>query len=259
MDKLIRNPPDLSVGRLKLVSTLTEEKVIQILDLLKQSVPHRAIAEDFGVSKKTISRINTGETWKDVSMRYNQRKLSAHIRLPSLNITTIAPEIADLIDEITAVKNNFGFDFKQPLYWGWFDAWDGVHSVVSDGYIIWESADLVKYANRLADTNVEESPVYASRAEELPTFELEDIMTLPIGDKYTIDATAGDVVRLTGHKGSIFIRSKYVNIATRLKLDIRMAGKDGNYVYLTKNKPKSPNDPTPIVIACVVTLKESTK
>ncbi len=243
---------------MKSSTVLNEEKVIQILDLLRQKVPHRIIAEEFGVSKKTISRINTGETWREVALRYNQRTPSVQINIPNI-ITPVSPEFADLLDELTAVKNHFGFDFKQPLYWGWFEGWDGIHSVVSDGYIIWESVDLVNYAKRLAETNIDGHPVYASKAEELPTFELEDLMTLPVGEKYTIDAVAGDVVRLVGSKEAIFLRQKYVNIATKLKLEIRAAGKDGKYVYLTKNKPKSPNDPMPIIIACVVTIKEATK
>lgn len=236
---------------------LTEETVIQILELLKQKVPQRVIAERFGVCKKTINRLSTGDTWKEVCLRYNQVIHSVHVGVPDLSITSIPPEIADLMDELAAVKNHFGFDHKQPLYWGWFEGWDGVHSVVSDGYIIWESADLAKYAHKLAQTNIDGPPVYASRADELPTFELEDIMTQTAGDKYTIDACAGDIVRLAGTSNYTYIKSKYANIATSMKLDIRAAGKSNMYVYLTRNKPKSPNDPMPIVIACVVIMKEA--
>jgi len=243
---------------MKSPSVLTEEKVIQILDLLRQRVPQRVIAEKFGVSKKTISRINTGETWRDVSLRYNQRSPSTHVQLPNLNIVPVSPETADLMDELVGVKNAFCLDFKQPIYWGWFEGWDGVHSVVSDGYIIWESTDLVAYAQKLAATNIEGYPIYADKAEELPTFELEDIMTLNPGEKYTIDATAGDVVRLVSKDKAVCLRQKYVNLANRMRLDIRVAGKSDDYVYLTRNKPKSPNDPLPIVIACVSTIKEAT-
>jgi hypothetical protein len=241
---------------MKTATVLTEAKVIEILNLLKQKVPHHKIAEQFGISKKTVGRINTGETWKEVSMRYNQHVPGQHVHLPTGTVPSVSPEICDILDELTAIKNHFGFDFNQPLYWGWFESWDGIHSVVSDGYIIWESQDLVKYAKRLIETGIEGAPVYASKAEELPTFELEDLMTQPVGQKYTIDAIAGDIVRLSGENGSIFLKQKYVNIANRLKLEIRGVGDKDDYVYFTHNKPKSPNNPMPIVIACVVTIKE---
>jgi hypothetical protein len=242
---------------MKTPTMLTESKVIQILDLLRQKIPHRVIAQEFGISKKTVSRINTGETWKDVSLRYNQRSPSTHVQLPNLNIVPIAPETADLIDELVGVKNTFCLDFKQPIYWGWFEGWDGVHSVISDGYIIWESKDLVDYAKKLAATEINDEPIYADKAEELPTFELADIMTLSVGDKYTIDATAGDVVRLVGKHKSVCLKQRYVQLATRLKLEIRAAGESDEYVYLTRNKSRSASSPLSIVIACVVTIKEA--
>jgi hypothetical protein len=245
-------------GRSSPMKVLLEEEVIQILDLLRQRVPQRIIAGRFGVSKKTISRINTGDTWKEVCFRYNRETPSEQIQLPFLNVTPITPEVADVLDELVAVKNHFGLDFKQPIHWGWFESWDGIHSVVSDGYIIWESRDLVKFAKRLVGTNIHEAPVYAYKAEELPTFELEDLMTMIVGEKYSIDAISGDVVRLVYNECAIYLKRKYVTIANSLRLDIRAAGQSGNYAYMTKNKPRSPNDPMPIVIACAVTIKEAT-
>lgn len=232
---------------------LQEDQVLVILDRLKNKVPHRLIAEEFDISKKTVSRINTAEAWRDVVLRYRSQSPSDHMAIPN-PLLQLAPAYCDLLDEITSIKNHFGLDFKQPIYWGWFDSWDGKHSIASDGFIIWESSDLVAYAKRLIATGVQTDPIWASKAEELPTFELEDIMSLPVGACYVIDRTVGDIVCMRSPTQKVFLRQKYVSIASRMKLDIREAGDSDLYVYLTRNKPKAPNDPMPIVIACAVTI-----
>jgi hypothetical protein len=231
---------------------LTECDVINILARLRENVPHRLIADEFGVSKKTISRINTGETWREVSLRYGLHPPPNSV----LNLVGLSTEFCDLHDEITAVKNHFALAFQQPLYWGWFEGWDGLHSLASDGYIIWESADLVKYARKLAETGITGSPVWCDKLEELPTFELEAFMTRPIGERYSIDTNAGDVVRLVSTKHTVVMRQRYVSLAIKMHLDIRECGDDSSCVYLTRNKPKTKNDPMPIAIACVSSLRE---
>ena len=240
----------------KVATVLTERDVVAILGMLAEKQTHRQIAKHFKVSTKTVSRINTGETWKDVSLRYNMHVPVHSVPMPQ--ITGASPELCDLLDEIVAVKNHFGFEFSKPLYWGWFRGWDGVHALVSDGYIIWESSDLVTYAKKLAATEIDTHPVFAQQAEELPSFELEDIMSQPVGATYEVDATAGNIVRLKHGEQTVFLRAKYVNIARKMKLAIRVVEGRDDYVYLTRNKPKSPSDPMPIVIACVTTLKEAT-
>jgi hypothetical protein len=97
-------------------------------------------------------------------------------------------------------------------------------------------------------------PVYSSRAEELPTFELEDIMGQAVGELLTPTIGLGDMVRISNSKTELCIRAKYANIATKLKLDFREVP-GTPFVYLTKNKPKSKNDPLPIVIACITTIE----
>ena len=46
---------------------LTAARVAQVKGLLDAEVPHAAIAEAFGVSIHTVSRISTGESWPDVT------------------------------------------------------------------------------------------------------------------------------------------------------------------------------------------------
>jgi hypothetical protein len=235
---------------------LTEPQVIAILERLKQKVPHRLIADEFGVSKKTVSRINTGETWREVSLRYGLHP-PTQPTAPIINLMGLPAEFCDLHDEITAVKNHFALSFQQPIYWGWFEGWDGLHSLVSDGYIIWESVDLVNYAQKIASTKIGGSPVWYDKLDELPTFELTEFMTQPIGERYGVDTSAGDLVRLTSPTRTVLIRQKYVTVAAKMKLEIREAGKETDTVYLTRNKPKSKSDPMPVVIACASTIQEA--
>jgi hypothetical protein len=131
---------------------------------------------------------------------------------------------------------------------------------VSDGIILWESADLVKYAQKLAEARLNIHPIWSDRAEELPTFDLEDILTQPVGEKFKVDMETGAAVRLS-HQGEdvqrvVFLHQKFAGIARRMKLDIRQAGKQDDFVYLTKLKPKSPADPMHVVIACVATMTD---
>jgi hypothetical protein len=232
---------------------LTESDVIQVLERLKNKIPHRLIAQEFGVSKKTISRINTGETWREVSLRYGAQPPA---QAGAFNLIGLPSEFCDLHDEITAIKNHFALMFQQPIYWGWFESWDGLHSLVSDGYIIFESADLVKYAQKIAATGIKGAPVWSEKLDELPTFELEALMTCAVGEPYKVDICGGDIARLIGTKGTVIIRQKYVNVAAKMKLEIREAGDRLDIVYLTRNKPKSKRDPMPFVIACCSTMQE---
>ena len=239
-------------------AVLTEAQVISILELLEASIPQWKIAEQFGVSKKSINRISTGETWSDVSQRYHLKKHPPKMQ-PVCNIIPIPDMVADMLDEVTAVKNHFGFSFKQPIYWGWFNSWDGIHSIASDGYIAWESTDLVAYAQKLANSGVNDAPIYADLAEEMPTFELEDMMIHPIGDKFTVEMDSGSVVRLIDSVGrAVFLHQRYVHLATKMRLEIRRAEDvDDAFVYLTKLKPNSRNndlDPAYIPIACISTM-----
>jgi len=240
-------------------AVLTEAQVIEILRRLNSGEFQHTIAADYGVSTKTISRIKTGETWSEVTQRFRTRNPLANATLPVVKIVPLPTETLDLMDEVIAVKNHFGFSFEQPMHWGWFDGWDGLHSVASDGIIMWESADLVRYAQKVAGSGMNVHPIWAGKAEELPTFDREDILTQRVGDKFKVDMETGGIVRLScpGDKPRmIFLHQRFVNIARKMKLDIRVAGDPEDFVYLTKLKPKSPADPMHVVIACVATMTD---
>jgi DNA-binding NarL/FixJ family response regulator len=48
-------------------SKLTEVEVKEIKQLLKQGVMQKVIAERFNIAKTVISRISTGDIWKDLN------------------------------------------------------------------------------------------------------------------------------------------------------------------------------------------------
>jgi len=48
-------------------STLTEKNIIEIWKYLNEGIlTHKEIAEKFGITKGTISKIKTGRTWKHI-------------------------------------------------------------------------------------------------------------------------------------------------------------------------------------------------
>jgi len=237
-------------------ATLTEPQVIEVLRRLDAGEYQHVIAKDYGVSIKTISRIKTGETWNEVTQRFRSKHPLANITQPIIRLMPVKAETIDTIDTVIAIKNHFGFDFAQPIHWGWFDGWDGLHAIASDGIILWESTDLVHYAQHLAESQIDAHPVWANRAEELPTFDLEDIMTLPVGDKFDIELEIDGIAKLTCNKHQAFIQQRFINIARKMKLDIRVAGKQEHFVYLTKQKPKSPLNTVHVVIACLATMTD---
>ncbi len=237
-------------------AVLTEAQVIEVLELLGRNVSHKAIAELYHVSKKTISRINTGETWSDVSNRNSAKEPPTHnVSIPNDIQVSSADDLLDLLDMVTSVKNHFGLSFETPLDWGHFDWYDGQHSVATDGIIMWESTDLVAFASRLVKSAVTGSPIFCRDAKELPTLSIKEIMTQPIGGRYTVDVDAGGVVRLVADDGStVLLRKKYVDIAARMRFELRQAGTSKELVYLTRAKTKTTADTSSVVMACVAVV-----
>jgi hypothetical protein len=195
--------------------TLTVAEVLEISRLLDRNISIGAIAEEFRVGHKTVARIRTGETWSEVTKRTST--------VVTNNTVLPADPILDLMDEAVSVKNHFCLALDRPMDWGYFDWYDGLHSVVTDGYIFWESADLVSLALKL------------NGGKELPTFWLKDLMTQPIGQ-----------VISNNH-----LPNKYAAIADSMKLELRQAGTRHDIVYLTRSKTKITADTASVVIACV--------
>lgn len=241
-------------------TVLSEQQVHEILHLLDKRVAQWRIAEQFHVSTKSINRISTGETWGDISRRYKLRQNPPKVQAAD-PIIPVAENVANMLDELTAVKNHFALSFKHPVHWGWFDSWDGLHAIATDGYIAWESADLVSYAQRLQASNAVGEPVYADLAEEVPTFDLEHLMSHLVGNSFSIDTSGGGISRLYDVEDHIvFLQQKYVALSVKMQLEIRRAeGSNDAFVYLTKLKPNSRGkdiDPYHVPIACITTLQE---
>lgn len=235
-------------------ATLTESSVKEILRLLDRGISHGAIAEEFHVSKKTISRINTGETWSDISKRTIARDPPTHnVAIPSV---TSPDKLLDLLDEVTGVKNHFGLSFDRPLNWGYFDWYDGTHSVATDGFIMWESTDLTEFALKLYGSQITGAPIFSDQARELPTFGTKALMTYAIGGRYTVDADAGGVAKLVADDGSsVMLRKKYVEIATKLRFELRQAGDRSDILYFTRAKTKTTSDTASVIMACVAVTR----
>lgn len=224
-----------------------------------QRLTQKSLAERFGVSMKTISRVLTGQTWRDetqINKPKEPHKKPQSIKVKAENNNTEI--VCSLLDELVAVKNTFAFIFDKPIHWGWFDWEDGLHCVASDGFILWESADLVDFAQKIHAAQLNCHPFYSSNAKEIGTFDLTELMTKPIGEKFTIDALCGGIVRLIGEKTktNIFLRQRYIEQAQKHKLEIRAAGKNSGFVYFTKSKTRFSSDVQSYVIACVSTMTD---
>jgi len=239
----------------KAQATLTEEIVLEILAMLERGISQKAIADYYGVSKKTISRINTGETWSELSKRTAAKTLPPHdVALPDVSSPNL---LLDLLDEVTGIKNHFGLSFDEPLDWGYFNWYDGLHSVATDGIIAWESSDLTTFALRLASSKILGAPIWSQDARELPTLCLKNLMTQPIGGRYLADSDAGSVVRLVSDDGTIvLLGKKYYDIANKMRFDIRQAGNLSTIVYLSRAKTKTTADTSSVVMACVSVIGE---
>jgi hypothetical protein len=237
--------------------TLTELEVLQILGLLDAKVPQRKIAELYAISTKTINRISTGESWNDISQRHYQIRTAKTLGARGISqLVPIPEQTLDLLDDVIAVKKSFAFSYPHPIHWGWFDSWDGLHAIATDGIIAWESCDLVNYAMRLNHSGIDASPVCAMSARELPTRNLEDIFTKPITDKLSVVRNLGGIIQLVNeHKQPCFLQQKYFDVATRLHLELYQAGSQLEYLYFLKTYPKTVYNDQSNIITCVATVE----
>ena len=248
----------------KPTAVLTPAFVLEINALLMVQDPKLRLSQDriavmYGVSKKSISRIATGQTWSDVTHRNQPKETPVRDAVvPCLEILKLPEKFIDFLDDLNAIKNHFGFSFDHPLNWGWFDWADGKHHICTDGFIMWESADLVNFAQKMSQSEVNSYPVFASKSCELGMFEIEKIMTKPIGKRYVVDLDCGGVVRLINEQNQvIYLRQKYVAMAVKMKLEIRASGTDDRFVYFTKSRNRMTADTSSVVIACVSTMQST--
>lgn len=86
---------------------LTEQDVIEIIELLKQEMKHWEIAARFGVARATITQINTGRTWQHIPrngkpparvhrrsrqaivLQFERQKPTKHLRLTNEQVETV--------------------------------------------------------------------------------------------------------------------------------------------------------------------------
>ena len=181
-------------------------QVQEIVVLLDAGISLSAIAAEYKVAPKTIDRINKGITWFEVTHRKEPRK-EPHMIMESDDLLTKH-------DMRVAVNNHFGF--SGVINWGIFRYKDGLHYIATDGKIMWESRDLVKFSQDLPGS------------KELSSYSLKSIMTLPLGNvlaKPSID-------------------KKYIDVASKMHLSFHTAGNSQDFIYLARKNS---------IFACVVT------
>lgn len=244
---------------------LTQKEVLEIVDYLDLGEAHDILATSYRTSKKTISRINTGESWGHLTGRVKEvqkpeeatKIVGARIAeaiIPPGVIYALPKTHLDFIDKVVGVKNTFCLSFNTPINWGWYESWDGLHAVAGDATILWESEDLLKFALEIAHYDAPaELPV--EKGMELPTFGLADLLTNPIEGQYRKYNELGEISYLRADNDKVAIRTRYYNLAERHKLEVRRAGENSNFVYFTKAAKKNLADTASIVIACVATLR----
>lgn len=217
------------------------------------------IAKDFKIEKKTVSRIHTGKTWESVKQKFDEEPDHRADMLPQIALVrSYDPSVLELIDIITSVKDHFALCHTSPLHYGKFDWIDGIHSVVTDGIIVWESVSLYRLARQIEKTKVNDAPLFARKVNELPTFELAALLTHhPMDYRFiSFEHSAEGVVRMTGENDkTVFLQEKYFNLIDRDGFQVYAAGDRTDIVYLTKTRETKHNENV-IIHACVATMQD---
>lgn len=239
---------------MKKAKTLTHTEVLEVQSYLDMGEDKNLISKMYGVCLKTIRRIEKGETWTKVTGTEKVSNTLTSTKIVKQFTDPKTLEYFDNIDNIVAVKNHFSLSFSLPILWGQYYGWDGIHYVAGDGYILWESEDLMRFAKTIFELQTPESPFFSQKAKELPTFALERIMCAPIEGYYKVGRSINGVSELLLNRKRVFIREDYLAIAKHHNLDIREAGAEDKFVYFTKTKSKH-KDTDAIVIACISTLE----
>ncbi len=99
---------------------LTEEKVLEILNMLKDKIPIKIIIEIFNVSRKTIYKISTGTSWKHITMPFLEENNMLHKQIKKSGSNNSqskltkeqAIEIIKAIEEHTATQKQLAEKYK---------------------------------------------------------------------------------------------------------------------------------------------------
>lgn len=246
-------------------ATLTDEAVWEILTrlrLIDQGNPkgdtQSLIAADYGVEKKTISRIKTGKTWGKIKLRFDEDPNHRQEVAPVVYLEPDSDEVLDLMSTLTGAKNQFCLDHDKPVHFGRFDWIDGIHAVVTDGLIMWESESMYRLATKIEATGLKKHPFFASKADELPTLEISRMMTLPINQEFVErEDYATGVSKLISEEGKVvFLQERYMRVIDRNKFQVHLAGDQTDFVYLTKSiiKNKKTDQGDTVVISHVMVV-----
>lgn len=159
---------------------------------------------------------------------------------------------------LLGAKNQFCLDHDKPVHFGRFDWIDGVHSVVTDGVIAWESESMFRLAAKIEATGLKKHPFFATKADELPTLEIAHLMTLPINQEFVErEDYATGVSKLISDDGRVvFLQERYMRVVDRNKFQVHLAGDQTAFVYLTKSiiKNKKTEEGDSVVISHVMVV-----
>lgn len=221
-----------------------------------KSVSQAQLARELGVSEKTISRIIHNKTHKDVAPRVQildqHRELAAYFALhpEEAALPHVPEEEVCTGNALIEFKNKYRFDTKRPLFWGWYEDFNGIHGVVSDGVLILldnTPYPFIRFAKHAKEMKLDEAPWFSSKACELPTFALRDLMTEPPGLQlfFACDLPEDCVLVVTEDKaGEYIIKRKFLELADKRGYHLREAGENPGYIYMTQRVKNSPSDPT---------------
>jgi hypothetical protein len=198
-----------------------EGAVKQILLRHQRGETQVALANEFGINTKTVSRILSGQSWK-------------HVRLTDADLTDGQTLTAH--NEVIALKTKYGFDVERPLFWGAYDSYDGVRHVATDGVIAWISKALHDTACQYASKGFDEFPYFSNKAFELNSFEVADMMDAALGRILKPDIEDfGNLVALRPRDGEpIFVDQKFWGLAQKLRLHFYEVKNDPRRLFLIK-------------------------
>lgn len=234
-------------------SNLTPADILEILRQRKElKVPREKVANDFGISKRTVTRICNGESWQSIV------NVSPYKPRPKIKRLNPLPRGYDKIhNEYVNFRRKYGFDFYRPVCWGSYDSWDGLHHVASDGIISWISKRAADEARLIAELGKPEHPFFSDQAHELDTFELSNLMNAPVGEPLVFDLNDfSGIIRYRTVAGRlIFIAEKFVEIAFEKGLTFFEVENNPDNVFVVR-LIEGLLDPADGLIACVAALQE---
>lgn len=234
-------------------SNLTSADILEILRQRRElKIPRWKVAEDFKVSKRTITRICTGESWEGI---VSVSPYKPKPKVPRLN--PLPRGYDKRHNEFVDFKRVFGFAFELPVHWGCYDSYDGKRYVGSDGIIMWISRSVSNKAKAVAELGDPLKPFLSDQAHELDTFEIAKIMDSPIGAplEFDLDDLSGIIRYRTVAGRFVFIAEKFVEIAHRNNLTFFEVENDPNRVFLVKMMSHI-WDPADGIHACLATVVE---